>query len=157
MLLYFFLVGQTLQLYSLWCLQKERFSTVRKRQECIQQSLTHLLKYNKIVFTFSVSFQFLWKTETRSLFWLKVAIEVVYVGIQTIIYSLLIYSMIGFQWSADKFLWFYFYIFMCFVYFTLYGMMLVALTPNYQIAAITMSFFLSFWNLFSGFMIPRTV
>ncbi|CAI9273163.1 unnamed protein product [Lactuca saligna] len=86
----------------------------------------------------------------------QVAIEVVYVGIQTIIYSLLIYSMIGFQWSAYKFLWFYFYIFMCFVYFTLYGMMLVALTPNYQIAAITMSFFLSFWNLFSGFMISRT-
>ncbi|XP_024991926.1 pleiotropic drug resistance protein 2-like isoform X2 [Cynara cardunculus var. scolymus] len=86
----------------------------------------------------------------------QVAIEVAYVCIQTLIYSLLIYSMIGYHWSADKFLWFYFYIFMCFVYFTLYGMMLVALTPNYQIAAITMSFFLNFWNLFSGFMIPRT-
>lgn len=36
-------------------------------------------------------------------------------------------------------------------------MMLVALTPNYQIAAIVMSFFLSFWNLFSGFLIPRMV
>ncbi|XP_023766493.1 pleiotropic drug resistance protein 2 [Lactuca sativa] len=86
----------------------------------------------------------------------QVAIEVVYVGIQTIIYSLLIYSMIGFQWSADRFLWFYFYMFMSFVYFTLYGMMLVALTPNYQIAAISMTFFLNFWNLFSGFLIPRT-
>ncbi|KAI3520362.1 hypothetical protein L1887_09744 [Cichorium endivia] len=85
----------------------------------------------------------------------QVAIEVVYVGIQTFIYSLLIYSMVGFHWSADKFLWFYFYIFMCFVYFTLYGMMIVSLTPNYQLAAITMSFFLNFWNLFSGFMIPR--
>ncbi|XP_023766490.1 pleiotropic drug resistance protein 2 isoform X1 [Lactuca sativa] len=85
----------------------------------------------------------------------QLAIEVVYVGIQTLIYTLLLYSMIGFQWSADKFLWFYFFIFMCFVYFTLYGMMLVALTPNYQIAAITMSFFLRLWNLFSGFMIPR--
>ncbi|KAL2547899.1 ABC transporter G family member 39 [Forsythia ovata] len=35
-------------------------------------------------------------------------------------------------------------------------MMLVALTPSYQIAAIVMSFFLSFWNLFSGFLISRT-
>lgn len=87
----------------------------------------------------------------------QVAIEVFYTGIQTFIYSLLIYSMIGFEWSADKFFWFYFYMFMCFVYFILYGMMLVALTPNYQIAAITMTFFLSFWNLFSGFIIPRTV
>ncbi|KAH0977475.1 hypothetical protein GBA52_027194 [Prunus armeniaca] len=37
----------------------------------------------------------------------------------------------------------------------MYGMMVVALTPGHQIAAITMSFFLSFWNLFSGFLIPR--
>ncbi|KAJ9553698.1 hypothetical protein OSB04_017743 [Centaurea solstitialis] len=86
----------------------------------------------------------------------QVAIEVIYVCIQTIIYSLLLYSMIGFGWSASKFLWFYFFVFMCFIYFTLYGMMLVALTPNYHIAAITMSFFLSFWNLFNGFLIPRT-
>ncbi|KAJ0465473.1 putative ABC-2 type transporter, P-loop containing nucleoside triphosphate hydrolase [Helianthus annuus] len=86
----------------------------------------------------------------------QVTIEVVYVGIQTLIYSLLIYSMIGFHWSAANFFWFYFYIFTCFAYFTLYGMMLVALTPNYEIAAVTMTFFLNFWNLFSGFMIPRT-
>ncbi|KAM1395991.1 hypothetical protein ACFX2I_013738 [Malus domestica] len=37
----------------------------------------------------------------------------------------------------------------------MYGMMVVALTPGHQIAAIVMSFFLSFWNLFSGFLIPR--
>lgn len=86
----------------------------------------------------------------------QVAIEVIYVGLQTLIYSLLLYSMIGFQWRVDKFFWFYYLVFMCFMYFGLYGMMLVALTPNYQIAAIAMSFFLSFWNLFSGFMISRT-
>lgn len=87
----------------------------------------------------------------------QVAIEVIYVCIQTFIYSLLLFLMIGFAWSARKFFWFYFFVCMCFTYFTLYGMMLVALTPNYHIAAITMSFFLSFWNLFSGFLIPRTV
>ncbi|XP_027104789.1 pleiotropic drug resistance protein 2 [Coffea arabica] len=86
----------------------------------------------------------------------QVATEVIYVALQTFIYSLLLYSMIGFHWQVDKFLWFYYFVFMCFVYFGLYGMMLVALTPNYQIAAIGMSFFLNFWNLFSGFMIPRT-
>ncbi|XP_060212522.1 pleiotropic drug resistance protein 2-like [Lycium barbarum] len=85
----------------------------------------------------------------------QVAIETVYVAIQTFIYSLLLYSMIGFHWTAAKFIWFYFFVFMCFIYFTMYGMMLVALTPSYPIAAIVMSFFLSFWNLFSGFLIPR--
>ncbi|KAI3517159.1 hypothetical protein L1887_16368 [Cichorium endivia] len=86
----------------------------------------------------------------------QVAIEVAYVCIQTFIYSILLFLMIGFAWSARKFFLFYFFVCMCFTYFTLYGMMLVALTPNYHIAAITMSFFLSFWNLFSGFLIPRT-
>ncbi|GLU19232.1 hypothetical protein SLE2022_354930 [Rubroshorea leprosula] len=85
----------------------------------------------------------------------QVAIETVYVIIQTLIYALLLYSMIGFQWQGDKFFYFYYFIFMCFTYFSMYGMMLVALTPGHQIAAIVMSFLLSFWNLFSGFMIPR--
>ncbi|KAG2682930.1 hypothetical protein I3760_10G006800 [Carya illinoinensis] len=85
----------------------------------------------------------------------QVSVEAIYVAVQTIAYTLLLYSMIGFEWKANKFLWFYYYIFMCFVYFTLYGMMIVALTPGHQIAAICMSFFLSFWNLFSGFLIPR--
>ncbi|KAK8600453.1 hypothetical protein V6N12_050307 [Hibiscus sabdariffa] len=86
----------------------------------------------------------------------QVAIETIYTAIQTLIYTLLLYSMIGFEWTPAKFFWFYYYILTCFVYFTLYGMMVVALTPGHQIAAIVMSFFLSFWNLFSGFLIPRT-
>ncbi|XP_059597445.1 pleiotropic drug resistance protein 2 [Vitis vinifera] len=85
----------------------------------------------------------------------QVAIEAIYVAIQTCLYSFLLYSMMGFYWRVDKFLWFYYYLFMCFIYFTLYGMMIVALTPSHQIAAIVMSFFLSFWNLFSGFLIHR--
>lgn len=85
------------------------------------------------------------------------AIETIYVAIQTFVYSLLLYSMIGFEWTGDKFFYFYYFIFMCFTYFSMYGMMVVALTPGAQIAAIVMSFFLSFWNLFSGFLIPRPV
>ncbi|KAG5515715.1 hypothetical protein RHGRI_036686 [Rhododendron griersonianum] len=85
----------------------------------------------------------------------QVAIETIYVCIQTIIYSILLFSMIGFEWKLAKVLYFYYFIFMCFTYFSMYGMMLVALTPNHQIAAICMSFFLSFWNLFSGFLVPR--
>ncbi|KAK7279020.1 hypothetical protein RJT34_24062 [Clitoria ternatea] len=86
----------------------------------------------------------------------QVAIEVIYVAIQSLAYTIIIYWMIGFEPRVDNFLWFYYFIFMSFMYFTLYGMMTVALTPNHQIAAIVMSFFISFWNLFSGFLIPRT-
>ena len=87
----------------------------------------------------------------------QVAIEIIYIAIQTLIYVLLLYSMIGYEWKAGKFLWFYYYITTSYVYFTLCGMMVVALTPGHQIAAIVMSFFLSFWNVFSGFLIPRPV
>ncbi|KAJ0028865.1 hypothetical protein Pint_35967 [Pistacia integerrima] len=85
----------------------------------------------------------------------QVLIEILYVLIQTIMYTLILYSMIGFEWQGGKFFMFFYFIFMCFIYFTLYGMMVVALTPGHQIAAIFMSFFLSLWNLFSGFLIPR--
>ncbi|KAH7553399.1 hypothetical protein JRO89_XS12G0007400 [Xanthoceras sorbifolium] len=86
----------------------------------------------------------------------QVAIEVEYVIIQTVIYSLILYSMIGFEWQVAKFFWFFYFMLMCFIYFTMYGMMVVALTPGVQIAAIVMSFFLSFWNLFAGFLLPRS-
>ncbi|KAL4357686.1 hypothetical protein HN51_028978 [Arachis hypogaea] len=86
----------------------------------------------------------------------QVAIECIYVAIQTMIYTLIIHSMMGFLWHADKFFWLYYFIFISFVYFTLYGMMTVALTPNHQIAAIVMSFFLMFWNMFAGFLIRKS-
>ncbi|XP_028768416.1 pleiotropic drug resistance protein 2 isoform X2 [Neltuma alba] len=85
----------------------------------------------------------------------QVAVEMIYVAIQTLLYSLILFSMMGFSWQVDKFMFFYYFLFMCFVYYTLYGMMTVALTPNPQVAAIIMSFFLSLWNLFTGFIIPR--
>ncbi|KAG8647082.1 hypothetical protein MANES_09G058632v8 [Manihot esculenta] len=85
----------------------------------------------------------------------QVAIEAIYVTIQSIIYILILYTMIGFEWKAGKFLWFLYFIITSFTYFTLYGMMAIALTPGHQISAIVMSFFMSLWNLFSGFLIPR--
>ncbi|PON42827.1 ABC transporter-like [Parasponia andersonii] len=85
----------------------------------------------------------------------QVAIEIIYSAIQAFIYTLILYSMIEFEWKADKFWWFFYYIFMCLVYFTLYGMMAVALTPGHQIGAIFLYFFFSFWVLFCGFLIPR--
>ncbi|GLT75340.1 hypothetical protein SLA2020_470720 [Shorea laevis] len=85
----------------------------------------------------------------------QVAIGAIYVSIQTFVYSVLLFFIIGFHFEVGKFILFYYFILMCSMYFTLYGMKLVALTPSHQIAAIVMSFFLSFWNLFSGFFIPR--
>ncbi|KAL1557394.1 transcription factor [Salvia divinorum] len=82
-------------------------------------------------------------------------IEIPYVFAQSLIYGLIVFSMMGFPWSAEKFAWFIYFLFFSLLYFVLYGMMTVAVTPNHNIAAIVSSFFYGIWNLFSGFIIPR--
>jgi hypothetical protein len=65
--------------------------------------------------------------------------------------------MIGFEWTPAKFFWFLFVLYFSLISFTFYGMMMVALTPNSQLATIVASFFYALFNLFSGFMIARPV
>jgi hypothetical protein len=65
--------------------------------------------------------------------------------------------MIQFQWTAPKFLYFIFFMYFTLLYFTYWGMVTVAITPNAQFAAIISSAFYGLWNLFSGFLIPRPV
>lgn len=50
-----------------------------------------------------------------------------------------------------------FFMFFTFMYFTFYGMMAVAMTPNSDIAAIVSTAFYAIWNIFAGFLIPRPV
>ncbi|WVZ69760.1 hypothetical protein U9M48_018495 [Paspalum notatum var. saurae] len=85
----------------------------------------------------------------------QVAIELPYALAQDIIYGIIVYSMIGFEWTAAKFFWYLFFGYFTLLYFTFYGMMAVGLTPNYHIAAIISSAFYSIWNLFAGFIVPR--
>ena len=77
--------------------------------------------------------------------------------VQGIEYTLIIYSMIGYEWKAAKFFYFLFFIISCFNYFTLFGMMLVALSSSAMHANIIIAFVLPLWNLFSGFLVMRPV
>ncbi|KAF9690091.1 hypothetical protein SADUNF_Sadunf01G0159800 [Salix dunnii] len=85
----------------------------------------------------------------------QVVCEIPYVFVQTTYYTLIVYAMLAFEWTATKFLWFFFVNFFSFLYFTYYGMMTVSVTPNHQVAAIFAATFYSLFNLFSGFFIPR--
>ncbi|KAF8025633.1 hypothetical protein BT93_F2468 [Corymbia citriodora subsp. variegata] len=85
----------------------------------------------------------------------QVIVEIPYAVVQSALYSLIIYGMMSFQWTAAKFFWFFFITFISLLYFTYYGMMTVALTPNLQAAAILASAFFGFFTLFSGFFIPK--
>ncbi|CAO2188184.1 unnamed protein product [Urochloa humidicola] len=85
----------------------------------------------------------------------QVVIELLYALAQDILYGVIVYSMIGFEWTTAKFFWYLFFGYFTLLYFTFYGMMAVGLTPNYHIASIVSSAFCVIWNLFSGFIIPR--
>ncbi|XP_058737878.1 pleiotropic drug resistance protein 1-like [Vicia villosa] len=85
----------------------------------------------------------------------QVLIELPYVFVQAVVYGLIVYAMIGFEWSVAKVFWYLFFTYFTFLYFTFYGMMSVAVTPNSHISNIVSSAFYSVWNLFSGFIVPR--
>ncbi|KAK9075025.1 hypothetical protein SSX86_003344 [Deinandra increscens subsp. villosa] len=85
----------------------------------------------------------------------QVTIESLYIAIQTTIYAIILYPMIGFEWTAVKFWSFYYYLFTSIIYFTLFGMMTMALTPRPELSAVLIYFFSCIWNLFSGFLVPR--
>ena len=84
-------------------------------------------------------------------------VEIPYVFSQAVVYGAIVYAMIGFEWTTAKFFWYIFFTFFSLLYFTFFGMMAVAATPNQHIAAIIAAAFYALWNLFSGFIIPRTV
>ena len=88
---------------------------------------------------------------------MQVAVEIPYVFFQGLFYTVIVYAMMSFQWTAAKFIWFFFISFFSFLYFTYYGMMTVSISPNHQVAAIFAATFYSVFNLFSGFFIPRPV
>lgn len=84
-------------------------------------------------------------------------VELPYIFVQAVLYGVIVYTCVGFEWTVAKFLWFFFFMFFTFLYYTYYGMMCVSLTPNLPLAAITSSAFYGSWMLFSGFLIPKTV
>ncbi|MFQ6639021.1 hypothetical protein Gotur_014678 [Gossypium turneri] len=79
----------------------------------------------------------------------QVLVEIPYIFVQASVYGIIVYSMIGFEWTAAKFFWYLFFMLFTLLYFTYYGMMAVAVTPNHHIAAIVSSAFYGLWNVFS--------
>jgi ABC-type multidrug transport system permease subunit len=90
-------------------------------------------------------------------FYLQMAIEMPYMLVQVIMFASIVYPMIGFQMTTCKFCWFVMYMALSLMYYTLFGMMTVALTPNLEIAAGLSFLIFIFWNVFSGFIIAREV
>nr|GLL29378.1 pleiotropic drug resistance protein 3-like [Ipomoea trifida] len=87
----------------------------------------------------------------------QVIIEIPYLFAQTVLYTAITYPMIGYYGSAHKVLWYFYAMFCSQMYFKYLGMLLVAMTPSFHIAATLQSPFYSMFNLFAGFMICKPV
>lgn len=88
---------------------------------------------------------------------LQVIVEIPYLFIQSVLYLIVTYPMIGYYGSAYKIFWYFYAMFCSLLYFNYLGMLLVALTPNFMLAAILSSAFYTNFNLFAGFLIPKPV
>ncbi|KAK9022549.1 hypothetical protein V6N11_002802 [Hibiscus sabdariffa] len=86
----------------------------------------------------------------------QVVVELPYVFVQAMTYGIIVYSMMAFERTAAKFFWYIFFMYFTLLYFTFFGMMTVAMTPNFHITGSISAALYSIWNLFTGFLIPRT-
>jgi ABC-type multidrug transport system permease subunit len=86
---------------------------------------------------------------------LQVLVELPYMLVQLLIFSSIVYPMIGFQLTMVKFFWFFACLVMSFMYYTLFGMVMVALTPNIEIAMGLSFLIFMFRNIFSGVTHPQ--
>lgn len=84
----------------------------------------------------------------------QAAIEIPYVFIQVLVYTLIVYPSIGYYWTAHKLLWFFYTAFCSVLSYVYIGLLLVSLTPNVEVAIILASLFNNTQSLFSGFVLP---
>ncbi|XP_020552704.1 pleiotropic drug resistance protein 3-like isoform X2 [Sesamum indicum] len=85
----------------------------------------------------------------------QVIVEVPYVLAQSLVFTVITYPTIGYYWSAYKVFWYFYTMFCTLLYYTYLGMLLIAITPRFPVAAILQSAFYTTFNLFAGFLIPR--
>ncbi|WJX16311.1 transcription factor [Trifolium repens] len=84
----------------------------------------------------------------------QVIIELPHILVQALVYGIIVYVMMGFERTVVKLLWNLFFTYFSFLYYTYYGMMTMAITPNPHVAGILSTSFYAIWCLFSGFIIP---
>ncbi|XP_039012083.1 pleiotropic drug resistance protein 3-like [Hibiscus syriacus] len=84
----------------------------------------------------------------------QVIIEIPYIFLEAILFLTISYPTVNFYGSAYKVFW-YFYTTICtLLYYKYLGMMIVSLTPTYQVATIFASLCYTIMSLFAGFLIP---
>ncbi|KAK6285958.1 hypothetical protein POUND7_012137 [Theobroma cacao] len=84
----------------------------------------------------------------------QVIIEIPYIFLEAVLFLTITYPAVNFYGSAYKVFWYFYTMFCTLLYYKYLGMMLVSLTPTYQVATIFASFSYTLLSLFSGYLIP---
>ena len=74
--------------------------------------------------------------EPRSFAAAQGIVEIPYLIVQAVAYSLVTYFMIGFEMNASKFFWYFLFLFLNLTCFTYFGIMSINLTPAVQIGTV---------------------
>ncbi|KAI4363745.1 hypothetical protein MLD38_019921 [Melastoma candidum] len=85
----------------------------------------------------------------------QLLIEIPYILIEAILFTVITYPAIGFYISTYKLFWYLYSMFCTLLYFNYFGMMLVSVSPTYQAASVWASFSYTMLSLFSGYLIPE--
>lgn len=85
----------------------------------------------------------------------QVVVEIPYILVQVIIFTVVTYPMIGYYNSGYKVFWYMYSTFSSLLFFNYAGMMLVSITPSFSVAVVLQSALFSVNYLFSGFLVPR--
>lgn len=83
------------------------------------------------------------------------AVEIPYLIVQAVVYSVIVYFMIGFKSEAGAFFWFLLMMMLTLAYWTYFGIQNVHITPSLQIANAFTSFAFGVWDLMCGFYSPK--
>lgn len=82
-------------------------------------------------------------------------VEVPYVLAQAVIYGVITYFMIQFEFVADKFFWYFLFVFLSLVFFAFFGLMTTSICANPELAVLIIAVFESNWFAFGGFLIAE--
>ncbi|GLT42698.1 hypothetical protein SLA2020_166840 [Shorea laevis] len=85
----------------------------------------------------------------------QVIIEIPYVFLEAVLFSMITYPAVNFYGSAYKVFWYLYTMFCSLLSFKYLGMMLVSLTPTFQVVSIFTVFSFTVMSLFSGYLMPE--
>ncbi|PNH11224.1 Pleiotropic drug resistance protein 6, partial [Tetrabaena socialis] len=87
--------------------------------------------------------------------WAQGVAELPFLFVQSVVYVVIVYCTVHFEFTAAKMMWFWLYLWLDLMLFTFMGVAAMNIAPNMPAATAGCSFLILLWNLFCGFLIYR--